>query len=405
MKIPNLVTAGTISAAILSLFVIHSYTKINDLELALAKAQQTQTKQFLNFDTALSSLALSVSDRTAEYNELTDKLERTDSVVTDIQALDEKIVTVIKDAWQPVVTVVSEGTDDQRNPNSGHGTGFIISVEGDDAYIITNHHVIERALDPENKLELAVYTAQEPWRYAVTIVGSDKYADIAVLKITKQEQEEWVAAEWADHTETKTGDWIVSVGHGFGLRYTVSQGMITYTHRFGAQPLQAMIQHDAAINPGNSGGPIFNLDGKVVGVNDMILSASSRNGQTGGWDGISLAVAGWHAELVYNRIRESGVMEYPDTDFEVRISTLEEVNGVPQEERDWYLLSEIEEGERGWEAGMRNDDVLVSVAGIEVTSYAQYFKTLLEQAPNSLVMITVKRDGELLELPYRLGKI
>lgn len=383
MKPVKLITAGTISAAILSIFLFQVYVSLNELTSTVEeKTTQLQTLE-------------------ANLEEVNSILDVFESDIAEITPLNDKISKVITDAWKPVVTVVTRSTDPAIR-SGGHGTGFIVDIEKFDAYIVTNHHVIEAALTDPN-MELVVYTANHPWEYEVEVVGHDKYADIAVLKITKQEQEVWTKAEWADHTETSTGDWIVSIGHGFGLRFTISQGMITYTNRFGIQPLQSMIQHDAAINPGNSGGPIFNLEGKVVGVNDMILSKSAQEG--GGWDGISLAIAGWHAELSYNTIREKGEMRYPEIDFGVRVAELSEVTGISEDDRQYYYLYEIEEGEYGYDVGLRNGDSLIAINDMDIDSYIKFFHTLINQEPNTVVTITVERDGNLIMYDYTLSEI
>ena len=113
----------------------------------------------------------------------------------------------------------------------GTGSGFIVQIEGNDAWIMTNHHVIaEESRDPEG-WKISVNTAMDMWTYDATLVGVDEISDIAIIKITKQDNEEWEAVEFDD--EAGVGDPVTILGHGMSLPWTSTSGIISYKDRYG----------------------------------------------------------------------------------------------------------------------------------------------------------------------------
>ena len=176
--------------------------------------------------------------------------------------------------------------------NAGRGTGWFYKIDGNDAYLITNHHVIDGAIG-NDAVEIKVATGIDMWDYAVEVVGVDEISDIAVLKIQKKDNEEWETLKFEDHDEIGVGDSVVVIGHGMGMTFSATQGSVVYKDRYGSRPYNLMLQVDAVINQGNSGGPIINMDGNVVGVAQSILSPAR---QIPGWDGVGLAVGSKNAK-------------------------------------------------------------------------------------------------------------
>jgi serine protease Do/2-alkenal reductase len=153
------------------------------------------------------------------------------------------------------------------------GTGFFISPDG---YIVTNHHVIAGASEIKVTLhDGRIFTAK--------LVGSDKKADLAVLKIDTGKPDPYLT--FGDSGKLDLGDWVVAIGNPFGLGFSVSAGVVSALHRdIGSGPYDNFIQTDAAINRGNSGGPMLDAAGHVVGVDSAIYSPS------GGSVGIGFAI-------------------------------------------------------------------------------------------------------------------
>ena len=136
------------------------------------------------------------------------------------------------------------------------GSGFIISHDG---YIFTNNHVVEQA----DKILVKLSTGKE---YEAKVIGKDAKTDLALIKI--KQSESLPVAEIGDSDKLRVGDWVLAIGNPFGLEQTVTAGIVSAKGRvIGAGPYDNFIQTDASINPGNSGGPLFNMEGKVIGIN------------------------------------------------------------------------------------------------------------------------------------------
>jgi len=141
------------------------------------------------------------------------------------------------------------------------GSGFIISNDG---YIFTNNHVVEKA----DKILVKVSDGKE---YEAKVIGTDANTDIALIKIKPNHS--LPVAEIADSDKVRVGEWVIAIGNPFGLDATVTAGIVSAKGRvIGAGPYDNFIQTDASINPGNSGGPLYNMEGKVVGINTAIVA-------------------------------------------------------------------------------------------------------------------------------------
>ena len=154
---------------------------------------------------------------------------------------------------------------------------------------------------------------------------------------------------------------------------------------------------------GNSGGPVFNLDGKVIGVNTLILSPRSRT-MNAGWDGIAFAVNAWQAVRSAEAILKDGKVTYPNYDFKVRLATLEEIKatGDDFEERTYAILNGVEEDTEAYKAGLRNGDIVYAVNEYEVYSPVSLMSAVMAYHIGDIVTIKVKRGDELLEFEYEL---
>ena len=166
-------------------------------------------------------------------------------------------------------------------PITGVGTGFFINDQG---YIVTNAHVVKGAQD------LTIYYWSSPLEFnKAQIIGVDEIADIAVIKIEPLLPTPYV--EWGDSEELRLGEDVLAIGHGMSMPWSVTKGIISYTHR--QKPGSPMIvynQSDAVINQGNSGGPLFNMNGEVIGVNTLLFS------QTGSFSGVGFSLPSVLAE-------------------------------------------------------------------------------------------------------------
>ena len=152
------------------------------------------------------------------------------------------------------------------------GSGFIIESKG---VIITNHHVIDGASD------IVIYL-HDGRKFTVKVVGSDRLSDIAVLQIIGDEKLNLPSVKFGDPNRIEVGEWVFAIGTPFGLRGSVTAGIVSAVNRdIGAGHYDDFIQTDAAINRGNSGGPLFNIRGEVIGINTVIVSPSGTSAGAG----------------------------------------------------------------------------------------------------------------------------
>src|SRR6185503_1357402 len=169
------------------------------------------------------------------------------------------------------------------------GSGFIIKADGT---IVTNNHVIAGA-------DEIVVMLSDGTRLPAKVIGADDKADLAVLKVDASHALPFV--QFGDSDTAQVGDWVLAIGNPFGLGGTVTAGIVSARGRDIRQGLyDDFIQTDAAINRGNSGGPLFNLEGKVVGINTAIYSPS------GGSIGIGFSIPSNLARNITAQLQESG---------------------------------------------------------------------------------------------------
>ena len=156
------------------------------------------------------------------------------------------------------------GIPENRRPfRREQSTGSGVIVDSENGYIVTNHHVIDRA-------DEVVVGLADGRRLPAAVVGSDPQVDLAVLRV---EGDGLAALEFADSSAVRVGDFVVAIGNPFGLESTVTSGIVSALGRtgLGIEGFEAFIQTDASINLGNSGGALVDLTGKLVGINLSLI--------------------------------------------------------------------------------------------------------------------------------------
>lgn len=263
----------------------------------------------------------------------------------------------------------------------GSGTGFIVDPNG---YILTNHHVIEKA----DRIKVRLTGEENDFR--ARVVGYDKETDVAVLKINASHPLQPVQIGNSDSVEV--GDWAIAIGSPFGLQATVTAGIVSATGRdVGSGQFQHFLQTDAAINPGNSGGPLLNIRGEVIGVNTMIATRS------GSYEGIGFALPSNMAVKVYNDIiREGRVVRgsigikwtpngsQPDT---LRAFGLD--HGV--------LVEKVSKTGPADRAGIKADDIIVAMNDRPVKDGEELVNKVADLPIGSQALFTVDRNGKRLD--------
>ena len=272
----------------------------------------------------------------------------------------------------------------------GTGSGVIVSQDG---YIITNYHVIENS----NSIEI---TTNDNKTYDAKVICSDPDTDIAVLKIKAKQKLPYIY--FGNSDATRIGEWVLAVGNPFNLNSTVTAGIISAKSR-DLNKLdgknESYIQTDAAVNRGNSGGALVNTNGELVGINTAISSIS------GGFVGYSFAVPSNVARKVFEDIIEygdvqRGLLGVMGQALDARIAARFEVD-----ETEGFYITDLEKGLGADLAGLKANDIIKSVDGIQIKEFADLSGYLATKRPGEKVELIFKRDGEEKTVFVRLEKI
>jgi serine protease Do len=282
------------------------------------------------------------------------------------------------------------GQGQNGQPRIAHalGSGFIIDPGG---YIVTNNHVIDHATAVKVKLA----SGDE---YDAKIVGTDQLTDLALLKVDAKEPLPAVSFGDSDHADV--GDWVMAVGNPFGLGGTVTAGIISARGRnIQAGPYDDFLQVDAPINKGNSGGPLFNLDGKVIGVNTAIFSPN------GGSVGIGFAIPSNLVKPVIAQIRENGQVERGWLGVQIQGVTADIADAMGLDQQNGALVSDVIAGSPAEQAGFKSGDVIVAVDGNTVENPRDLARLVAQRPVGDQPEFTLWRDGKQMSLVATLGKM
>ena len=266
------------------------------------------------------------------------------------------------------------------------GTGFIISPDG---YILTNNHVVSGADEVMVKLSDGREVKGE-------IKGSDEKVDLALIKISEKERLPF--AELGDSDSLEVGEWVMAIGNPFGLSHTVTAGIVSAKGRvIGSGPYDDFIQTDASINPGNSGGPLFNADGRVIGVNTAIIA--------GGGGGIGFAIPINMAKTIVNQLRESGKVTrgYLGVRFQPLTADLAKSFGLESDKG--ALIASVEKDTPAEKAGLKAGDVIVEYDGKQIAEGNELPRYVAATPVDKKVRIVIYRDGVKQNLSLVVGKL
>jgi putative serine protease PepD len=273
------------------------------------------------------------------------------------------------------------------------GSGFVLSADG---YILTNNHVVEGG--GTVTVVLSDGTEEE-----AKIVGRTADYDLAVLRVQRDGLTPLVLG---DSDAVAVGDPVVAVGAPLGLEGTVTAGIVSALNR----PVTAgnqrsttfinAIQTDAAINPGNSGGPLVDGTGSVIGVNTAIAQTPGF-GETGNI-GLGFAIPSSQARRTAEQIIATGEATYPI--IGVLLDSNYQGEGVQVASEPDGGTQPVTPGGPAEAAGIRAGDVIVHIDGSPVTAPDELIVAIRSKAPGDVVVLTVRRGGEELEIPVTLGE-
>lgn len=300
----------------------------------------------------------------------------------------------------------------------GQGSGFVYDKLG---HIVTNHHVIEDAIQIEVVFPSGLRTYGE-------VRGIDLDSDLAVVKVDVPENE-LIPLPLGNSDALKIGQTVIAIGNPFGLNGTMTTGIVSALGRTLPSDREApgggrfsaadLIQTDAAMNPGNSGGPLFNLQGEIIGVNRAIRTVSSNAQGEPVNSGVGFAIASNIVRRVAPGIIENGRYDYPYMGISsVSEFSLEMIEALQLPQFTGLYVTGVQPGSPAERAGLRagdeatdlrglqaGGDLIIAIDGRPVKNYDDLMRYLVSnKGPGDEIILTVLRGEERLEVSVILDK-
>jgi serine protease Do len=275
----------------------------------------------------------------------------------------------------------------QEQPVRGEGSGFIIQPDG---LILTNAHVVEGA----SRITVQLTDRRE---YPAKVVGEDKVSDVAVIKIAANDLP---TVNLGNSNTLQVGQWVLAIGAPFGFENSATAGIVSAKGRTledsGYVPF---IQTDVPINPGNSGGPLFDMQGKVIGINSQIYS------RTGGYMGVSFSIPINVAMQVAHQLMTTGHVSrgWLGVSIQPVDQGLADSFGLPEPEG--ALVSTVEAGGPAARAGVKAGDVILALNGQPIQTMNQLPVRVASLMPDTTAHLTIWRDHAKRELSVKLGSM
>lgn len=381
------VTLSVLFAA-LSVLTINLYLSQQDMKKSLADAELQQTSMNGN-----QAPMLRASFMTNDEGEsFVDAAEKTVNTVVHIRT---EIVSKGNSYYDFFGSLLEQLYGGQmqvpNNVSVGYGSGVVISPDG---YIVTNNHVVEGA----SKIEV---TFNDKHKRTATIIGNDPSTDLALIKVDAKDLE---YLTFADSDQVRVGEWVLAVGNPFNLTSTVTAGIVSAKARNinilgDGSTIESFIQTDAAINPGNSGGALVNMDGNLVGVNAAIAS------RTGSYEGYSFAIPSNIVKKVVEDFLQYGALQraYIGVSIAEITEELAEAKGI--EVTSGVYVIDVHENGGAKAAGIKKDDIILSINNITVNSNAQLIGVVGQYRPGDRVKVKLQRNGNIIEKEVTLKNL
>ncbi|MEY2392890.1 DegQ family serine endoprotease [Wolbachia endosymbiont of Tettigetta isshikii] len=269
------------------------------------------------------------------------------------------------------------------------GSGFIIDKSGT---IVTNYHVIKNAQD------IAV-TMNDNTYFKAEVLGYDTKTDLAVLQIKADKDLSFVA--FGDSDKARVGDTVMAIGNPFGLGGSVSTGIISARSRdISIGTMNEFIQTDAAINRGNSGGPLFDLNGKVIGINTAIYSPS----ESGGNVGIGFAIPSNLAVSIIDTLKSGKKIKHGWLGVQVQPITREFAEYLGLKDTKGALVANIVKNSSAEKGGIKVGDILLEFDGKKVERMTQLPQMVSRTEPEKKVQIKLLRSGKEVNIKVVIGE-
>lgn len=287
-----------------------------------------------------------------------------------------------------------------QGPRAGKGTGVIIDRER--AIMLTNAHVVS---DPQSgagakKIEV---TTRDGQKFSGTLIGRDRSADVAVVKLSRKPPAEAKLAPMKNGDDLQIGQWAIAIGNPFAQANTVTLGVVSAVGRDvpvpsgeqGTHQLKDMIQTDAAINPGNSGGPLCNIKGEVIGINTAIFGIGT---------GLGFSIPITKARAIADQLIAKGRVDYPFLGLgsETITDTLKTEFGLP--DKQGVLVKDVHPQSPGVKAGVVEGDVLRALDGQPIKSADDLDAKISKKKAGDTVKIEIWHEGAKKTISLKLPR-
>ena len=309
----------------------------------------------------------------------------------------DTIAPAVNKVYDSVVTVLNYSSQLQAT-----GTGFVYKIDDNYGYILTNNHVISGA----RKIEV---TNTENVTIEATLLGSDEYADLAVLRVDKSFVLQ--VATLGNSTDSEIGDTVFAVGTPVDVKYagSVTKGIISGKNRMvnvtlddGGAFMMEVIQTNTAINPGNSGGPLVNINGEVIGINTLKLVEDEI-------EGMGFAIPIEMATSVLDRLEKGEEIERPllgvsmiDANSQYALFSYKVY--LDKDYEKGLVVIDVEKDSPAGVAGLQKDDVILKINDVEIEDTTHLKYILYKYSVGDTVKLEYERDGKTNTVDVKLNK-
>jgi serine protease Do len=288
----------------------------------------------------------------------------------------------------------SSNTDTLLTSQRSSGSGVVLTPDG---FILTNAHVVKGARNLRVDLPHPPVTdvQRHSEKFAARsiparVIGVDRQTDLAVIKI---DRENLPYLEFGDSNSLKQGQLVLALGNPLGLENSVSLGIVSAVARqLKPDDPVSYIQTDAPINPGNSGGPLIDADGRVVGINTLILT------QSGGSEGIGFAIPSNLASRIFRQLKTIGHVHRLQFGLVVQSITPAMADGLSLQRDQGVIVSDVEPGGPAAKAGIQTDDIIVAMDGKPLQSASQLDSGIYRQTPGDKISLQILRGEQMLDI-------
>jgi serine protease Do len=276
----------------------------------------------------------------------------------------------------------------QTQIEHGLGSGVIISPDG---YIITNNHVVEGAVDVR-------VTMSDRRVFPAKVIGTDPLTDLAVIKI---QGSNFPSVPMGDSTQLHPGQMVMAFGNPYGLRFTVTRGIISALNRPNPSVTDRrkpgeFIQTDAAINPGNSGGPLVDARGQVIGINTFLISPS------GSFSGMGFAIPTQIVKPTVDALIKNGKVSHGYMGIGITDVTPDNAKFFNMDKASGAVVTQVEPDSPGARAGLKVGDVITELNGQNVSNAGELQVQVGQTQPGTTIHLQVMREGKSMSLPVTL---